>query len=334
MKQIRYFLFVAGVMFALALTFSCTEETGGDDPDNQSSSSGGGTGNSSSSGEVDNGLPNVEVSTVAEFIAAIGSNKNILMKEGAYNLSDYYSQNVDGDFEHEYLYWEYMELHIKDVENMTIRGTGETRSKVITENPSVWVMIFENVKNVSIKNVIAGHEVQDGCDGGVFRFVESSNITIEDSYLYGSGLIGLSLYDVNGLKMKDSYIDECTEALMQINQSNNLSFENSYFWDTRGPVYINYTTNTVFDGCEFSGNTIQWGSLFTGEDNEDVVIKNSEFYENDANALVYDYSGITVDSETCEFEDNTWDNEGDDDCEGLDEEDYYYCIMSGGGGWW
>jgi hypothetical protein len=347
MKMNR-FLLAAGVSLALALTFSCTEDTNDDDDvaggevsssggttgSGDSSSSGGGS-NPSSSSIVDNGLPKFEVSTIDEFLEAIGSDRNIIMAAGTYNFSEFYDY---GELENENVSWNGEELTIRGVENLTIRGVLGNKdvhlTEVVTEDSYAWVLTFLNSEKITIENVYFGHKVDKGyCSGGVLAFYESSDITLNNVYMYGSGTIGLHLTDVNGAKINNSTIDECTYGITEIYNSKNISFKESVFWDNEGynMVDVANSSNVVFDGCLFDSNVPYelYYPFFSGDEESDVVIKNTEFYDNEAGALANNDYTFTFE-DTCMFDGNYWDgddydDDDDDPCEHLEGYEYQMC---------
>ena len=196
----------------------------------------------------------VKVKTVEELIRAIGSNRNILLEEGIYNLSNHAVQDI---------YNEHINrqggLYMSNLQNMSIRGTGSKPSDLIVDSKDSYVMSFSDSKNISIENVTAGHSERAGeCEAGVFRFSNSSDIKIDKTHMYGSGTIGLDLYNVTNMEMTNSTIYNCTQTIMQVSDIKNVYFKNCVFRDNKGYSMVDMqgdAQNVVFDGCEFRNNS-------------------------------------------------------------------------------
>jgi uncharacterized protein (TIGR02145 family) len=238
----------------------------------------------------------IVVATGAEFVNAIGSNRNILLKEGVYEISLNYDEQA-GEF--------YTGMQIYNVQNMTIRGTGNKPSELISSAYEENVITFNNVNNITIENVTAGHAGgTTGCNGGVFSFSNSSGIKINKVNMYGSGVEGLVLNNVTDMEVTNSSIYECSHRIMGITESQNISFKNCLFRDNglSSAVDINGARNVVFDGCEFRDNSAYHYNLFEGN-GENILIKNTKFIDNGSRALA-DSGKFSF--EKCTFSDNSW----------------------------
>ena len=133
----------------------------------------------------------IEVYNVNEFINAIGPNRKIVLKNRDYNLSvpeEEYKPNKYVRWEEEY---DGDELVIQNVDNLTIEGLSNTLSNIVVEPRYVNVITFENSNDINIVNIYSGHTPERGeCYGGVFRFIDSNRINIENSILFGCGTQG------------------------------------------------------------------------------------------------------------------------------------------------
>ena len=225
----------------------------------------------------------ITVSTAEEFVAALGSNRKIILDEGEYMLSDAVSAPGAGESYRWDQTYDGYELAVKGLYNLTIEGAGDEPSHIIVEPRYAYIMKFEDSQGITLKNIRAGHTEAGECIGGVFSFFNCSDINLDEVHMYGCGTEGLALDHVSDMTVRNSSIYECTVDIMQVNGSRNVVFENCDFYDNRGWVMLsvvntsgfavrdsrfeNNTANTdmisisdspdaVFENCEFSGNTV------------------------------------------------------------------------------
>ena len=234
----------------------------------------------------------VTVSTAEELVAALGSNKKILLEEGVYNLTTVnpsYINNPSVSYAESY---DGPELVLKGVHNLTIQGIGDTHSEIIIQPRYAWVMSFQNSSNISIINIKAGH-TQDGyCSGGVFSFENSSGIRIEDTLMYGCGTIGLNLMRVSDMRVINSSIYECTYGIMNVNYSSDIIFTDCIFRDNKGftMVQVGQTSGFTIASCSFLRNkndsSFYPDPMFSISHCESVVITDNLFTENVAEKLI------------------------------------------------
>lgn len=248
----------------------------------------------------------IVVKTAAEFLCAIGSNRNLLLEEGVYNITN--NNCALRNISNEHVNWVGGgALRINNVHNMSIRGMRNKPSELLTDNRNVFVMTFYDSKNLSIKNVTIGHsEGTDECGAGVLYFNNCSNIKIDKTNMYGSGTIGLDIDKVTDMEVTNSTIYECVHSIMDLADSKDISFKNCLFRDNYGMVRIfRNVSNVVFDECEFRNNKgsdafeIQGGEPNTAKD---ILIKNTKFVGNEASALtrfeVFNFEGCTFEGNT------------------------------------
>jgi len=246
----------------------------------------------SAANRIDIGNPSTEeireitVGTAAEFIAAIGPNTHILMKEGVYNLS---SVKPDNSLKSN-VFWDTVydgsELCLYRIQNLTIEGIGKTPSEIVVEPRYAFVLNFMQCTNVNMKNITAGHTDAGYCAGGVFAFSNSTDITLDSVNMYGCGTEGLNLYNVNNMEVKNSSIYECTYAIMTVDASKNIKFEDCVFRDNEGFSMVNLyaTSGFTIKNCEFKNNNAQL-DMFSSTSSTDVNISGCTFTGNKAKSL-------------------------------------------------
>jgi len=255
-------------------------------------------------------ITEITVGTAEELVAALGSNRRILLQEGEYNLtkvSASYVNNPSVSFREEY---DGPELVLTGIHNLTIQGLGDNRSEIVIEPRYAFVMSFTDCSNISIDNIKAGHTEGGYCAGGVFSFENSSAIRINDASMYGCGTYGLRLERVMDMKVAGSSIYECTYGIMTVDSCADISFENCIFRDNTGfnMVTVGNTSGFAIDSCEFLRNTPYWDypyPMFSISQSENVVVKNTKFADNVANGLI-EQENIEFDASNT-FENNQFD---------------------------
>ncbi len=195
----------------------------------------------------------VHVSTVDEFLAAIGPNREIILDQTLYDFS---TATGYGSAYGEYYYWEDVYdgpgLVIQNVENLTIRGgTGKIKGHNLTAVPRYAdVLQFKACKNITLKDFTAGHTIEPGsCAGNVLEFKDSDGITIENCGLFGCGVIGVKAKYCSDIQVRGCDIYECSYQGIQIRESRKINIEGNSFRDL-GDANISLTSceDAIIDG--------------------------------------------------------------------------------------
>lgn len=236
---------------------------------------------------VSDNIPVINVSNETEFLKAIGSDRIIQLEPGIYKISDY------TDITTENLNWATvyngMQLVINNVKNLSIIGMGETPVELHIEPTAAYVMTFKNCENINLKNIEAGHFPKKGeCDAGVFRFEDSNNININNTTLFGCGTVGLSLWNVEGLKFTDSVIKECSIGIISACNSKKLEFSKSQFVNNENEdlIYLYNCNNVSFINCDIENNQTGiednlWGNgLFSLDTCSNINLQDSRITNN------------------------------------------------------
>ena len=243
----------------------------------------------------------IEVSNAREFLEALGSDRIIEMDyTGDYNLSQLnrnaislakgvsWSDVFDG-----------AELVLNGIKNLTIRGGGPegTRAEIIIDPRYAFVMTFENCSDIVLEEIRAGHSKAGECEGGVFRFTDSSRITINWTSMYGCGTEGLVLSNTSGVKVTDSSIVDCTYYIMTVTGGRNIAFEDCMFMDNKEYTLVNVsgTRDMSFKSCYFNDNQ---GKMFEIEGTT-ISVTDSSFNRNKNTPAIQD--SVNVKFVNCEF---------------------------------
>lgn len=227
----------------------------------------------------------VTVSTVDELLAALGSDTEIHLQPGVYNLteSSLYGKPVGNDE----VYWgEYgfpgeYELRLQQVTGLTLEGDN---AEIVTEPRCANVLQLELCNNVTLRGVTLGHtEAAEACEGAVLHLMNCSGITVDSCGLYGCGTIGIWADNFRGITVTDTDIYHCSSGGVQ-------------FYDGRG---VTMTDCRIYD-C---GNDSEYGAVapFIFYSVQDFSAAGCEVYDSHFSNLLYScsnsvaaFSGLTV----------------------------------------
>jgi Right handed beta helix region len=195
------------------------------------------------------------VSTVEELLKAIGSNRTIILQKGNYILSNF--TDMEGENYYFQEHFNGKELVIEGVTNLTLKGTGNHESHLLTEPTYGNVIIFENSTGIALENLKAGHGDQKGeCVGGVLKFKHSNGINVNNCWLYGSGTEGITAENCNNLVVKGSAIYGCTYSICTLMACKKVTFQNCRMYDNVefDMVNVSDSKGILFQDCQFSKN--------------------------------------------------------------------------------
>jgi hypothetical protein len=280
-----------------------------------------------------------KVSDLEGFIKAIGTGHTIIIeggvaipghapeKEGKETLlDDYGNPYVDW-----YNTYDGYNLTITGVSNLTIKGGGGGRSPLTNKSLMTSVLAFVDCTDITLENLSVGHEPPmeegDGCAEVVFAFDYCSDITIRNTGIYGCGTHGMWLYVVDGVMVENSEIYECSQGLLMVDYSSNVTFRNVKFRDTFSyygdQIRVSDSENMMFDKCTFRDNVIGGDGyydfgFFYVIDSKDVLVRGCDFTNNASCMLadVVDNYGDWTSSPPirfvgCSFDDNVFESYGE-----------------------
>lgn len=240
----------------------------------------------------------VTVSSPSRMLKALGSDRVVRLRPGDYDL---------GSIAHEaggVVRWEKVydgdELVISNVEDLTIEAADpQHRPRILAQPRYAFVLRFENVKNVTLRNLVLGHTEAGHCQGGVVKAVGSQQIAIEGSDLFGSGTVGVDLQGVQGFFFDRSAIRECTYGIATITDSMDVDFASSSFTDNAefDLVTVRDTPRVRFTGCSFAKNRVSEGvgnHFFRIDGEARVVLADSSFGDNEFERLTNDARRLVV----------------------------------------
>lgn len=228
------------------------------------------------------------VRNVDELLSSIGPDREIVMAEGTYDLSDAF--NYGKETESDYYSWmdtyDGYELVLHGVKNLTIRGGGKAATILSAEPRYANVLVLQNCSDVVLEDFTAGHTEEHGeCSGGVLRVEGCTGIGMRGLGLYGCGSIGL-LADVSSdIRLTDSDIYDCSSEGISVSSSRSVTVDNCRFYELGNKEFGGYT---VFDlnqsnkveitNCRISDNNVTY--LMTDFQSKNVTLKNNQFSDN------------------------------------------------------
>ena len=190
----------------------------------------------------------VTVTNMEEFLAAIGSNKKIILDT---DLLDESTADMSSDGE--YYTWDEVfdgkQLTIHNVDNMTITGkTGKNVNTVSATPRYAQVLSFDRCSNITVENLTAGHTKEPGeCIGGVLLFQKCTNVQVRKCGLYGCGTIGIQATDCRNVTMEQNDIYECSYGGIQLSGVATAAMDGNTFRDL-GDEYGGFIYQ-VFSDC-------------------------------------------------------------------------------------
>ena len=236
----------------------------------------------------------IQISTAEDFVKNIGPNRTLELAPGEYVISEVSDRCMD------FVRWDPnfdgKTLTIRKVQGLRIVGKGDKPVRLIVRPRYVFVLNFENCKDIELENLVLGHSPEEGyCDSGVLGAANCENISIRKSELFGCGTEGLTLRGVRNLSFEDSVIRDCSYGIMTIQSCADLNFTGSRFIRNREYYGLNLhdSKGIVFDNCLFRENKVD-GKLFQATSCSDIVVTGCEISENQHKGLTDNFSDCQV----------------------------------------
>lgn len=193
----------------------------------------------------------VSVSTVDEFLAAIGPDRTILLEGELFDLSEASTYGMTGS---EYYRWEECydgpKLVIENLSGLSIAAPpGDAPSVVISAAPRYAdVLSFVNCSDLVLEGFTAGHTKEPGaCAGGVLYFDGCQHVQIEGCRLFGCGILGIQAANCSDLTLQRTEIYECSDGAGVFYKTGSIIFRDCSIHDVPSPQF-------VFSGCRY----VEW----------------------------------------------------------------------------
>jgi len=197
----------------------------------------------------------IEVSSADQFVAAIGPDRVLRLREGKYQLSLVKQRYL------KHLYWRQVhdgyELVVRNVKDLRIEAAEKGKVELLAKPAYGYVLAFEKSSGVELSGLVLGHSPDPGfCTGGVVQMTDCRNAAIRDCDLYGCGTEGLTLQRVEGLTFERSVIRDCTYGIGTLAGSNRIAFRDSRFINNKQfyGFEIRDCLGVKFERCQFDRN--------------------------------------------------------------------------------
>lgn len=210
------------------------------------------------------------VSDVDGLMSAIKDNSMILLQPGKYNLTKwlaantdkvsayYYDEDFGGNKTPGIVYTGGDEadygIVLAGIHNLII-GSADPKNpaEIVCTAPYALVLDFENCTNVSLEDLIMGHDIEVGeCAGDVLGFDRCSHLKLNGCDLYGCGVYGAGLYSCYNIELDDCKIHDCTYGCLYVSGCDWVTVNQTDFRDCAdGTMFCVYNSMLQFNDCSF-----------------------------------------------------------------------------------
>lgn len=251
------------------------------------------------------------VSTVDEFIAAIGPDREIHLEPGTYDLST--ASTYAGETGNEWCYWEEVydgyELVIQFANNLTITGAGKNVTILSAAPRYAQVLKLVGCYGILLDSFTAGHTKEPGsCVGGVIYLENCECVIIDYVGLYGCGVTGVTADGCDTMTIAGCDIYECSYNGISFNNCTYTTVANCRFydlgkteeWEADAVFVLESSFDITILDCEIYGNVSQY--LLRSSGVEQVTLKNNVFRDNWVKSSAFGTFGnfVTLDGNTFE----------------------------------
>ena len=201
--------------------------------------------------EREDGTLEFHVSTVDEFLSALGSDRTVYLGEGTFDLSTAANIGILGGNGYS---WEQAYdgpgLVISGVRNLSIIGQGKEKTTILAVPRYADVLRFEDCQNVSVVNLTAGHTETGDCAGDVLSFLRVTGAEVDGCGLFGCGCWGICLYESSGANIRNTEIYSCRYGALYLVDTADVVMSDLYIHDMPTPesLYLYGCRNVTLDG--------------------------------------------------------------------------------------
>ena len=205
----------------------------------------------------------VNVTTVDEFLEAIGPDRTIVLDGTNFDLT---TASNYGGVGTAYYNWEYTpdgpQLVIHNVDNLTITAKDPDPAATTLEALPRYatVLIFQESTNITVSGFTAGHTKEKGlCAGGVLYFNECEKIKVEKMRLYGCGDMGIDTFMCSDIDVINTEIYECTSGAIYFTWTDGINFKDCNIHDVPSPA-LEFTgcTNITWNDQKLEGDELTY----------------------------------------------------------------------------
>jgi len=198
------------------------------------------------------------VSTVDEFLAAIGPDATIYIDADYLDLS---TASNYGGYGSQYYYWEAQydgpSLVISGVSNLRIVGQGKGKTEIVAIPRYADVLRFISSENISLEGLTLGHTETGECAGDVLGFMNVTNLAIRDCGLYGCGVWGIRADVCYNIDVENTEIYSCSAGAFIMFQCENVIMSGMDIHDmpSAETAFLNDCDDFVYEGKYLGGGS-------------------------------------------------------------------------------
>ncbi len=216
----------------------------------------------------------ITVSNPDELLAAIGSNRDIILNNGIYVFDSM--------------------IDLNGISDITIKAAEAGKAEILSKDGYNPVVRMLGVRNAELDGLILGHEsirYEDGCGSGqnssgyVVQANNSDTVKINNCDLYGCGTVAVVLSYTDNFSAYGCVMRDCKESIASI-AGENVYFENciisgnayddEYAQTQAAITVIDY--NSEFDNCLFINNNST--EFMNKIGNGSITDQTSEYFNN------------------------------------------------------
>lgn len=219
------------------------------------------------------------VGTVKQLIDAIKPGAKIVLEPKAFLISETdsyatpYADLAEG------------KLTIQGVDNLTVT-TADGFAAILSDG-QFDVLVLENCQNIKLEKIRIGHLTEPNtCIGDVLQINNSNQVTVIDSMLFGSGVVGLRTYNIKQLSLKQSVISGCSMSGMVAEASEQITISNCIFRDNQvTALHFLGTTGALVENCRTIDNAkkvepdIPTIAIMSADSDSEVTVANCTITE-------------------------------------------------------
>ena len=167
------------------------------------------------------------------------------------------------------------QLTLQNFKNLIIRG--QNNSSIEVDPRYAFCLNLIDCEDCRVENLTIGHTEGGTCEGGVLGITGGRGNTIVSCDLYGCGTYGIVARETKHLSVFRTNIHDCTYGIMELWDSEDITFEDCDFFKNREFDLISNmdSQNTVFKGCRFYDN---WSDVALFVSNLDITLYHCEIY--------------------------------------------------------
>lgn len=263
----------------------------------------------------------VTVSSVDDLLAAIAPGAEIILEPGCYDLttaSNYGMESGSLDY-----YWAQKgndyELTLTGTWDLTIRGSGQEHTQLVTVPRYVNVLSLDSCRNVVLEGLNIGHTEGAECAGGVVYAKDCEDLRLKNLGLYGCGTIGLWADGCQDVTLEDSEVYDCSYTGVRAVQTEGLDIKHCTFYDIGDKqwggsevFYLDRCKDVAISGCQVSDNDVS--CLVLAKPGAGIELRDTVFARNRVESAVFAPGGSGLVMDGCEFSENVihrWFEEAD-----------------------